>query len=136
MRIIIDTNIWISYLISKRMKALDAFFERTDYVLLFSQSLLDELIEVTQRTKFKKYFNQDDIYKVLKMLELKSELINVSSEITICRDEKDNYLLSLAVDGKADFLITGDDDLLIIRKINHTEIVSYKEFEIRLDLTL
>lgn len=136
MRIIIDTNIWISYLISKRMKALDAFFERTDYVLLFSQSLLDELIEVTQRTKFKKYFNQDDIYKVLKMLELKSELINVSSQISICRDEKDNYLLSLAVDGKADFLITGDDDLLIIRKINHTEIVSYKEFEIRLDLTL
>lgn len=45
-----------------------------------------------------------------------AEHIEVKSVITACRDEKDNFLLSLAVDGKADFLITGDDDLLTLKK--------------------
>ena len=42
---------------------------------------------------------------------------------------KDNYLLSLATDANADYLITGDNDLLVLEKINSTQIIRYKEFE-------
>lgn len=59
--------------------------------------------------------------------------MQVSSVVDICRDEKDNFLLALAKDSKADYLITGDADLLTIKKFEHTEILTYIEFEIRLD---
>jgi uncharacterized protein len=52
----------------------------------------------------------------------------VESKINECRDPKDNFLLSLSIDGKADFLVTGDSDLLVLRKIENTQIVSWAEF--------
>jgi uncharacterized protein len=45
------------------------------------------------------------------------------------RDSKDNFLLNLAVDGKADYLITGDKDLLEIGQIDKTSILTFKEFD-------
>lgn len=52
----------------------------------------------------------------------------VTVYITICRDPKDNYLLSLAKDGKADYLITGDQDLLILEKFEQTSICLLNQF--------
>ncbi|MFN3803082.1 putative toxin-antitoxin system toxin component, PIN family [Belliella pelovolcani] len=52
----------------------------------------------------------------------------MESKINECRDPKDNFLLSLSVDGKADFLVTGDSDLLVLGKIEKTKIVSWAEF--------
>jgi len=56
-------------------------------------------------------------------------LINVFSKVDICRDAKDNYLLSLAIDAKIDFLITGDKDLLSLQQIETTKIINFKDFE-------
>lgn len=56
------------------------------------------------------------------------EFINVKSKVQICRDPNDDFLLSLAKDGKANFLITGDKDLLEIQKFEETSIVRYGEF--------
>ena len=53
------------------------------------------------------------------------------NDIYICRDKKDNFLLSLAKDSKADYLLTGDEDLLVIQKFDDTEILSYTEFSER-----
>ena len=46
----------------------------------------------------------------------------------LARDANDDFLLSLAKDGKATFLITGDKDLLVLKKINQTKIVSISDF--------
>lgn len=46
----------------------------------------------------------------------------------MCRDEKDNFLLNLSIDSKADYLITGDKDLLVLEKIEWTEIMSFTDF--------
>jgi len=59
-------------------------------------------------------------------------LIEVHSKVDICRDTDDNFLLALAKDGKADYLITGDNDLLIIKKFRQCHISTYTEFEKRL----
>ena len=53
----------------------------------------------------------------------------MESEVEVCRDPNDNFLLSLAKDGQADFLITGDKDLLVIQEFEGTRIVTFKEFE-------
>src|SRR3546814_14193217 len=108
-RIIIDTNLWISYLLSKGLRKLDTILAKEEIALLFSQELLDELVEVTQRQKFKKYFHPEDISSLLYQLILRAELITVVSAADVCRDQKDNSLLALADVGRYTHLITGDN---------------------------
>jgi predicted nucleic acid-binding protein len=55
--------------------------------------------------------------------------IEIKSKTDICRDLKDNYLISLAVDSNADFLITGDNDLLVLHKVENTSMINFNDFE-------
>ena len=89
--------------------------------MVFSKELIEEFITVAKRPKFEKYFADSDIHDLLQLFDSFGELINVSSEISSCRDPKNIYLLNLAFDSKADFLITGDGDLLTIKKIKKPE---------------
>jgi uncharacterized protein len=54
--------------------------------------------------------------------------LTVTSEVSLCRDEDDNFLLALAKDSKADFLITGDKDLLVLKQFENTSILTLTEF--------
>ncbi len=60
-RVIVDTNLWISFLLSKNLISLDILFKNAEITLLFSKELLDEFIEVATRPKFKRYFSSDDL---------------------------------------------------------------------------
>ena len=55
-------------------------------------------------------------------------IIKVKSKVNLCRDTKDNFWLELAKDSKADYLETGDKDLLIIVKFGKTKILTLKDF--------
>tara|TARA_R110000868_G_C10704040_1_gene749372 strand:+ start:267 stop:677 length:411 start_codon:yes stop_codon:yes gene_type:complete len=127
-RIILDTNLWISFLISKKFNQIDELIENRRIKLIFSNELLEEFIDVVSRPKFKKYFSKRDIEKILEYFDQFAELVKVKSNIEICRDEKDNFLLNLALDSKADYLLTGDKDLLILESIENTEIITFSEF--------
>ena len=126
--IILDTNLWISFLISKKFSSIDNLIENKKLTLIFSEELIAEFLEVVSRPKFKKYFSKGDIKKILDSFEQYGKLIEVTSKVSICRDEKDNFLLNLSIDSKADYLITGDNDLLILEKIDQTTIVSCADF--------
>jgi uncharacterized protein len=54
--------------------------------------------------------------------------IKVTSEVNICRDVKDNFLLALAIDSNATHLITGDKDLLVLKKYGSTKILTMSEY--------
>ena len=127
-RVILDTNLWISFLISNNFKAIDKLVKTGEITLIFSNELLEEFIDVVKRPKFKKFFSQKDIKALLELFDEYAELIEVSSDLDLCRDKKDNFLLNLSVDGTADFLITGDNDLLVINEIRNTKIITYSEF--------
>ncbi len=127
-RVVIDTNIWISFLLTKDISKLDKFFSDESIILLFSQQLLDEFIEVASRAKFKKYFTIIDLQDLLQQTSFQSEFIEVNSVITLSRDPKDNFLLSLAKDGKADYLLTGDNDLLVFKRLGRTKIITLSQF--------
>lgn len=127
-RIIVDTNLWISYLISNSFEKLDDLILGNKIVLVYSQELLEEFIEVSQRPKFKKYFSEEHVLQLLDLMRIFGEPVDVKSIAAVCRDAKDNFLLSLAKDGNADFLITGDDDLLAIKSFEQTKILSFNEF--------
>lgn len=126
-RIILDTNVWISFLITKDIKKLDSLIKKEKIQLLFSNELLEEFISVAQRPKLKNYFTKDDIEKLLDNFDSYGKLIATESDIKECRDIKDNFLLNLAVDGKADYLVTGDKDLLDIQTIQKTKIITISD---------
>lgn len=56
-------------------------------------------------------------------------LYHIDSIPARCRDPKDDYLLELALVSEADYLITGDKDLLTVEKIGSCQIVTAMEFD-------
>lgn len=123
-RVIIDTNLWISFILTGKFSKLDKILNDGSIVLLFSTELLDEFIEVARRPKFRKYFPEEDLIKLLHQIEKNAEFIDVEFEVNKCRDPKDNFLLSVAHDGRATHLISGDKDLTSIEKFGDTVILS------------
>ena len=63
MRLVIDTNIWIHYLIRSAHKRIDSFLTDPETELLFSKELLDEFLEVSARAKFARYFTPEDVLR-------------------------------------------------------------------------
>ncbi len=127
-RIIIDTNLWISFLITKDFTKLDDIIFSRNGILVFSQELLDEFLEVAKRPKFRRFFTASDIEEILETIDEYADFIKVETKIAVCRDAKDNFLLSLSVDGNADILLTGDKDLLDLIKFGETNIMSITDF--------
>ena len=127
-RIILDTNLWISFLITKDFSKIDEILFSKQSILVFSKELLDEFLEVAKRPKFRRFFLQTDIENILETIDEYADFVNVRAEVNICRDPKDNFLLALSIDGNANFLITGDKDLLDLKKFGETKIISIAEF--------
>jgi uncharacterized protein len=128
-KIILDTNFWISYLISDKLKYLDEKIFGDPVQLIFSKELIEEFLSVSNRTKFLIFFEKKDIKKLFDLFEIYGTLVDVKTKLNVCRDVNDNFLLNLAVDSDADYLVTGDQDLLEIQKIGNTEIISLNKLE-------
>lgn len=128
LKVIIDTNLWISFLITKSHSQIDNLLINKKIRIVFSEELLTEFFDVIQRPKLNKYFSPNDIKELLDVFDFYGDLVKVKSRIEQCRDPKDNFLLSLAVDSKADYLLTGDNDLLEIGQIGKTKIQTITEF--------
>ena len=77
-RVVIDTNIRISFLIGKTLSGLSEAIMNDKIRMLFSKELSDELVEVLQRPKFEQYFSQDDIAELISLLCFKTEQIKIT----------------------------------------------------------
>jgi putative PIN family toxin of toxin-antitoxin system len=127
-RIVVDTNIFISFLISNTFSKLDKHLQSNKTRFLFSVELLNEFLDVVSRPKLKKYFSDKDLTKLLDSINDHADFIEVTANVDICRDKKDNFLLALCEDGKADYLITGDEDLLVLKKFKKTTILKIADY--------
>lgn len=128
-RLVVDTNVLISWLIGRRLRELDALLIEERFQLCFSTRALAELAEVTRRPKMRKYFTlaraEENIERLGRVaIVLKRE----PKVLPICRDAKDDFLLALAKAAKADLLVTGDEDLLVLKKYGRTKIIAPAEF--------
>ena len=133
MRIVIDTNLWISALISKSLhKRIGQIVSNQDITILGSSTLLEEVKAVSQRPKIQKYTNIEQVSNLLHLLSNRVELLIPVSNIEICRDPNDNFLIALCLDGNADFLLSGDKDLLVLHSYQGVQILSISDFEVLL----
>ena len=129
MKIIIDTNLWISFMLGRKLTTMRSLLTYPTLEIYVCRELLDEFYDVSSREKIQKYIHPEDLDDTLKLIHLygKYVVIRTQSKSEI-RDKKDLYLLSLADTIKSNYIVTGDKDLLVLEKHNHTKIVTITEF--------
>lgn len=137
LRVVIDTNLLISAAIIPENPP-DRVFKAwlTDaFDLLTSKEQLEEIKDASQKSKLKIYpLFLNKITEVMESLEFAAELVKPLSEVDLplhSRGPKDDYILAISLGGRADYLITGDEDLLILNnnpELGSLKIVTAKEF--------
>jgi len=129
LRLVFDTNIIISAMLFEGSKPSKAFSVGIKQgVILFSSSTLSELEDVLWRKKFDPYISHEERKQFLSSFILHSTPVEINETVTECRDPKDNKFLELAVCGKADFIISGDKDLLILSPFRNIQILTPHNF--------
>ncbi len=128
-KVIFDTNIWISFLIGKRLASIKDFISNGKIQIVLTEQLITEIELVTQRPKLQKYFNQESVEELLLLIETIGKIYQIKPKHHLSRDAKDNFLLDLIDKSKADYLVTGDNDLLELSKFQSASILTPNEFE-------
>lgn len=114
-RVVIDTNVFVSALIaedSQPFSAIELAFLSAR--VLMSAATLAELEDVFQRPKLRRYVSPAIVAVALDRLRAEAEMVAVAETQRRSRDPKDDAFLDLAVAGRADWLVTGDGDLLVL----------------------
>ena len=129
MNIIIDTNLWISFMIGKKLSIMRFLFTNSEIKIYVCDELLNEFSNVSSKLKIQKYITDEDIKETYKLIDNYCHFVSINKKaISSIRDKSDLYLLSFADTITADFILTGDKDLLVLQIHNQTKIVTYKEF--------
>lgn len=128
MKIVLDTNVYISAFLwgGRPKELLERAIEGKDQIYV-SRQIKEEVFEVLKRPKFG--IDESTIELLIKEIEDISELVVITDKIqTLCRDIDDNAIVECAVGAKADYLITGDDDLLVLKSYRKIKIVGVSEY--------
>lgn len=128
-RIVVDTNVLVSAALlpkSASARALDRALE--EFQLIHSEATLSEFVDVIMRSKFVRYLDEERRSHFLFVLAQVSEVIGVRTRVTECSDPKDNKFLELAIDGHAQFIVSGDSHLRDLHPFRGIAIVTPGEF--------
>jgi putative PIN family toxin of toxin-antitoxin system len=127
-KLVVDTNVWISFLIGKHLDKLHYYIAEETVCIISCEEQVQELLAVFQKPKIQKLFSKHQVEEFFDLFLEAADIIPIKTKVELCRDAKDNYLLSLAIDSKADFMITGDYDLLVLETVEHTKILNFINF--------
>ena len=128
-RFVLDNNILVSALLVKNSAPFWVITKVEEMVvILYSEATLLELNQVLNRKKFVKYFTVEEKQEFIVKLIESAELVVITESIDVCRDPKDNKFLELAVSGEADFIVSGDQDLLVLNPFRNIEIITANDF--------
>ena len=131
---VIDTNTLISAFLlpnSTSRKAIDKAL--SNGIIAISKDTINEFTDTFIRSKFDKYISLELRLEIIEEFKFLAKLVEPNIVITACRDPKDNKFLELAVSSKAKYIITGDEDLLVLNPFENISIISSSAF-LSLDL--
>jgi putative PIN family toxin of toxin-antitoxin system len=126
-RVVVDTNVFVSRLLrlsSVPGRAAGKALDRA--VLLVSQATMSELADVLAQAKFDRYVGIEQRLQFLSLIANTAEFVPIIHQVRECRDPKDDKFLEVALNGRADVIITGDTDLLEMHPWREIAILSPK----------
>ena len=137
MKILFDTNLWISFMIGKRLSTLADVLYRSDVEVYVSEQLLNEIRTVIARPKFDRLISTETRYNFFEMVYNVCHMTNINVEaISPIRDIKDIYLLSMAESVPVDYIVSGDKDLTDLHEHADIPILKYSELLAILDVKM
>lgn len=129
-RVVIDTNIWVSMALGSRVvsEQMAYLLQDPNLDVFVSAELLEELTDTLAKPRLQKYLSHNRTKNLFDLIWEKAKLTVVDSTETFCRDKKDDFIINLAIDANASFIITGDQDLLVLHPIRHISICTLSSF--------
>lgn len=128
-RFVFDTNIIVSAFLfdsGKPRRALN--YALQNGTILVSTETAKELFEVLERDKFDKYVKREIRQDLVLSLLEEAEYVYIEEQVQESRDPADDKFLELAVSGQAEYVISGDKDLLVLRSFRSIPIITVDEF--------
>ena len=131
MKVIIDTNLWISFLIGHQTQLVRRMLTDLRFDVYVCSRLIEEIRDVASRDKIRKYVSEADLDDLLAIINAYCQFATIEAEVapTAIRDPKDLYLLALADTIGADYIVSGDADLTDLRQYNQTRIMKLADFK-------
>lgn len=132
MRIVLDTNIFISALLGGILGIIVDRWKAGQFTLIISDAIAREYLDLINRPKFK--FSEDEIISTTHYLLQTAKFVTPPEEITvIVADPTDNKFLEAAVAGKVNFIVSGDSHLLDLNVYREIPIITAREFIVQLE---
>lgn len=126
---VVDTNVLVSGLLRGRAtRPILKAFRDQKFRLIVSPFLIEEFLRVTSRPMLQPYISARERQAIAWYLQTQAHLVIPHSRITACRDPKDNVFLEAAVAGRADAVVTRDQDLLVLHPFRHIPILTPRQF--------
>jgi putative PIN family toxin of toxin-antitoxin system len=125
---VLDSNIWISYLITSRFHILIERILELNLDVVTCTQLIDEISNVLQREKFKKYIAKKEIKEAIAIHLKLCRFVEVLYEPDLLTDKKDNFLSALYRSATASKLVTGDKRLLLEAPDHQVNVLTFEEF--------
>ena len=130
-KVIIDTNLWISFLLGHQVQFVRRVLTDMRFEVYVCAQLIEEIRDVASRDKICKHLGSNDLDDLLAILNAFCQFVVIESEVspTAVRDPKDLYLLALADTIGADYIVSGDADLIDLRQYHQARIIKLADFK-------
>ncbi len=128
-KLAIDTNLWISFAIGKRLQRLRELFRDENILIVCCERSIEEFLEVSSRDSMKKYIDEEAASETLELIRRYAIKVDIKNTVVQgLNDPKDSFLFALADAANVNFILTGDKHLLSLVRHNNTAIISFSDF--------
>lgn len=128
-KVVIDTNVYISGTFwTGKPKRVINMAKRGEFDVITSQGLLEELKDVLTREDKDFKLSEQEADKIIENIRGYAQIMKPAQKVTVCRDTKDNMVIECAIEGEADYILSGDPDLKVLGEYRKIQIVSPGEF--------
>jgi uncharacterized protein len=128
-RVVLDCNVIVSALIKGDSSPGRAFdFVLKNHESVTSEDCLFEIERILHKPKFRRYFSEQEAGIFLEVFKETAVVVKSIGDISVCRDSKDDMYLEAAVSGQAEYIITGDPDLLVLNPFRGINILTPHDF--------
>ena len=131
MKVIIDTNLWISFLLGHQTQLVRRMLADVRFDVYVCDRIIEEIRDVASRDKIRKFVSQTDVEDLMSIIHAFCQFAVIDAEVasSAVRDPKDLYLLALAETIGADYIVSGDADLTDLGQHKQTRVVKLADFK-------
>lgn len=131
MRVVLDTGVLIAALITADTSPDRVYqaWRKKRFTLITSMWQIEEFRRASRYERVKKFLRPTEAGNLVNGLKQHAIVLTELPEVDLSRDPQDNPVIAMAIEGKADYLVTGDRrGLLSLKRVGSTRIVTAAEF--------